>query len=659
MTLRIHLLGPLEVHGDGGPLAFPARKTAGLLAVLALRAGVAFEREWLTALLWPDVPEAQGRTSLRQALGHLRKQLGESSVVSSGDKIHLDPAQLWVDVAELERVLDRAPALRAPALEWCRGGLLATFPALEEPFDDWLGSQRARLRETTAARLEECLAALAASGELERACAVAACVLELDPTRESAHRALMRLHAERGDRSAALRQYARCRELLKSQLDIEPSAATEALRSTIAAPQPASAARSQEPAVLPTQALGGRTLLAVVPFQAVGTDSDAQLLASALSEDVTTELARFPQLGLIARSSVAAIAARSRDPDVIARESGARLVLSGSVLVRAEKARVTAALVDPTTLLELWSERWEVPLTDLFAIVDQLTRSLVGALALRIDESRLLEARKKPPERLEVYECWLRGLECLRRGTPDSDSEARHFFERALDLAPHFGRAYSGISLSHFNEWSCQAWDQWDLRERLAFENARRAVELDAADPVTHCILARIHVYRREFELGQRHLERALELNPHDTDLLVHAALALAQLGEPDRACELAEHSLRLNPKHPDWYCAAAAFPCFVARRLDDCIRYGSRAPDAFVDTRALLAAAHAHRGELDAAREHAARFVQQFQLKICATLELASERALLWLLQVNPLLRPADEAYLRDGLRLAGVGSS
>ncbi len=191
-----------------------------------------------------------------------------------------------------------------------------------------------------------------------------------------------------------------------------------------------------------------------------------------------------------------------------------------------------------------------------------------------------------------MHECWLRGLECLRRGSDRSDDEARSFFEQALGLSPTFGRAHAGISLSHFNDWSCQAWERWDERERLAFEHARRAVELDDQDHVTHFILARIHVYRREFELGERHLEQALALNSNDADMLMHAAVAFSQLGDGERAVGLADDAMRLNPKHPDWYYAVAAFPRLVCRRHSEVLRFALKAPDGFVDTRALLAIA-------------------------------------------------------------------
>jgi len=647
---------------DGSNVELPARKSEALLAVLALRPGVPFGRDKLISMLWPDVPDTQGRTSLRQALGHLRKSLLPDAFVSSADRVHLDPRAVWVDTAELERWSRAAPGEREPLGELWRGPLLDGFAPLEDGFDTWLEGERMRLAERAAVALEECVAALSAAGATSRALETGARLLSIEPARESAHRALMKLHAERGERAAALRQYEQCRALLEREFGVAPSDETQRLQRNVVAADGTQAAPAPQWAPAPPSrrsfADEGRLPLAVIPFEASPGTPEVALLAQALTEDVTTELSRFRQLALISRASLASVLARGSAPEDIAAGTGARMLLGGSVRFHGQGARVTASLVDTTTGLQLWAERWDAPLEDPLAAADRLTRSVVSALALRIDEARLGAARRRPRERLEAYECWLRGLECLRRGAPEADDEARSFFEQALAIAPTFARAHAGISLSHFNDWSCQAWDRWELRERLAFENARRGVELDDADHVTHYILGRIYVYRREFALGERHLEQALALNVNDADFLIHAAVALTQLGQPERAWEFAETALRLNPKHPDWYYPCAAAPLFFTRRLDEAVALALRAPDALVDARAILAAAMAHLGATELATEHAQKFVHQFRLKIARGREPTTAEAVDWLLRVNPLKRDADADFLLDGLIRAGLSS-
>jgi DNA-binding SARP family transcriptional activator len=656
VVLRIRLLGAFELEHGGAPVQLPARKSEALLAVLALRPGVPFTREWLAALLWPEVPESQARTSLRQAVGHLRK-LDDGLVIGGADRLHLQPGIAWIDTAESERLADRAPSEREALTGLLRGPLLDGFPAIEQPFADWLAEERARWNERSVARLEECLAALSAAGAVERALVVGSRLLELEPTRESVYRALMRLDLERGDRIAALRRYERCRDALERRLGVTPSAETDRLRATIA--DEARTEPTRTPAVRETRMppdLAGRLRIAVVPFRGEPDADPARLLAAGLTEDVTTELARFRQLALIARGSVADAATRAASPEAIGAETGARLVVSGTVRVMAARARITAALTDTTTGLELWSERWDTAIDDPFAVLDRLTRSLVSALALRIDEARLRTTQERPRGELEAYECWLRGVECLRRGTLASDEEARGFFEQALARTPGFARAHAGISLSHFNDWSCQAWDRWDEREQKSFASAQRAVELDDSDHVTHTILARIHVYRAEFALGERHVERALALNANDADMLLHASIVLAQLGDGARATEFAASALALNPKRPDWYFPAAAFAYLVAREPERVLELGSKAPDAMVDGRAHLASAAAHVGDTAAAREHVEHFLRAFRRKIVPSREFNAFEPVNWLRRVTPFRRRSDTEYVLAGLASAGL---
>lgn len=653
MSSRIQLLGAFGLYRGDEPVPLPARKTEALLALLALRPGVALGREQLCALLWPDVPDAQARTSLRQALGHLRRALPEGALATGADQLHLVPGLVWVDTAEVEQVLARPPCEREQLPSLWRGELMAGFPAVSDAFASWLDDERARALTRLLPRVEECVAALSAAGHAVRACALAEWLVELEPTRESSQRALMRLYAERGDRASALRAFERCRSVLAQRLAIEPSEETLRLRAELAA-----AGSGLEPAPESRGRAPSRWALAILPLSASPDTGATQLLADALTEDVTTELGRFPELALLSRDAVAALVARGASLDLIARELGARVVLSGTVRGAGDRARVSAALTDTTTRLELWSQKWEVQCDDVFGALERLTRSVAAALALRIEDTRLERARRRPFERLEAYECWLRGMDCLRRGNPQEDEAARGFFERALELAPDFARAHAGISLSHFNDWSCQAWERWELRERLAFESARRAVTLDDSDPVSQLILGRIQLYRREFDLAEHHLERAVTLNPNDAMVLLHAANGFALLGKAPYALSLLEAAFWLNPTQPDWAYTIAGGARLLADEPAAAAQLMLRAPDSLVDTRAQLAIACYQAGDVAQARLHAARFVEHFSRKIARGAPVAPGDPARWFFHVNPLRRPEDEQRLQSALTSLGLGA-
>lgn len=640
----VHLLGDFALLGSGGaPLALPTRKSQALLARLARLPGAALSRAELAGLLWPDVPDDQGRQSLRQALTAVRRTLGEGVLAATGDVVALAPGALDVDVARLDAALRPGATGAAEALGEVRGPFLHLFPPVAEPFDDWVHAERAALtaRVLEAARLE--LDRLAAAGRIDEGLALAERALALDPAFEPAHRASMRLAALRGDRAAALRAHDRCREALQRAMGIAPSAETEALRREIAAAGAAGPARPHAPDRRPS--------LGVLPFEVLSAAPDHRAVARSLEQDVLVELSRFRNLDVIAGGGPG-------DGEG-ARPAGADWLVRGTVHVGEARLRLTAGLVEAATGRQVWGDRLEADVADLLAVPDRLARAVAGTLALRIDEAELASARRRPPEDREAYACWLTGLQLVHQGSLAADLEARRLFERALSLHPGFARAWTGLSLSYFNDWSCAAWERWDENEREALRCAEEAVRLDPRDHVAHCILARVWAYRREFDLAAEHLARALALNAADPEVLAHLALVRAYLGEPEQGRELALAARRLHPVHPAWYFMPLAVTELLARNPRDALAWCSRAPDAFVDSRALLAACCGHLGELDAGREHAQRFVARFRADITRGGSPGLAEAVGWMLQVTPLRRDADRAYLLEGLALAGLGAT
>jgi len=330
--------------------------------------------------------------------------------------------------------------------------------------------------------------------------------------------------------------------------------------------------------------------------------------------------------------------------------------LAGGVRRLEDRVRISVSLADTATGVQIWADRYDPAASQLLDVQDAIVAQVAAALAIHTDEARLAAARRKPLVSLEAYECWLRGRECLQRGTVEADAEARQFFERALEIDPHFARAHAGLSLSHFNEWSCQAWVQWDEKERLAFTHAARAAKLDSTDAMVEIVLGRIMLYRRRFDEAAAHVDRALALNPSDADVLAHGALCRAYLGDGANGMELAEKASRLNPVSGDWYVAPAALALFVLCRYEESIAYGVRNPHATLDCPALLAAACAHAGERERAAGYLRQFLAEFQERVVFGRQPEPGEPLRWLLHVNPFRRPEDVERVTDGLRIAGL---
>jgi DNA-binding SARP family transcriptional activator len=650
--LDIRLLGGFTLARGDGRVALPTRKVAALLAVLALRPGESVSRERLCDLLWSRSAPQQSRASLRQALTQLRRTLADGSVdplETAGDGVSLRPGPANVDADRLQLALaEDTPESLALAVQLYRGDLLDGFALSEGPFEEWRGFEAERLRRITLKALARHLNRLVEALDVEAALDLGERLLELEPAGEEIHQALIRLDIGRCAPGSAVRRYDRLRSILAETLAVAPSPASRALIASIRnGSRPSATTEPQE---------GAPPLVAVLPFVDRSPDGGQDHLALGFTEEVVRALARFRSLRILAAQTSFALGGTGTAAGQVAAHFGARYCLAGSVSAAGDTLRIGAQLLDAETDQCLWSERYEGGAAEIYVTQDEISRAVAAVLAVRIDDDLLRGTTGKPLESLASYDCWLRGLAALRGGSRESLEQARPLFERALELDPGFARAYTGLSLTHFNEWSCLAWDRWEENERCAYEYAEQGAGMDPSDHMTQFVLGRILLYRREFERAERHLTRAESLNPNDADMLAHLAFSDACLGEADRGSGRGALARRLNPFHDDWYFAFAAGTALLARRLPEVIEFARRAPHAATDMHACLACAFALQGKAAEARHHRDAFLALYQRRICAGAGAGPDAAVRWLLQVNPVRRAQDRDFLLDGLDRAGL---
>src|SRR5437867_5325272 len=232
--LSLALLGGFQARLESGsPLALPTKKAQALLAYLAIPLGRAHPRDKLATLLWSGIREESARASLRQTLFATRKALGKTkppALLVEGETLALNRSLVDGDVAAFERlVAEGTPEALASAAALYQGDLLAGFAVDEPPFEEWLVTERERLRELASEGLAKLLAHQRKAGAAEAAVQTALKLLALDPLQEPVHRTLMRLYAELGRRGAALRQYQHCLGMLQRELGVEPEAETKQL----------------------------------------------------------------------------------------------------------------------------------------------------------------------------------------------------------------------------------------------------------------------------------------------------------------------------------------------------------------------------------------------------------------------------------------------
>ena len=649
--LEIRLLGGFSVARGERSIRLPTRKAQALLARLALRPGTALARERLANLLWSRSAPAQARSSLRQALAQLRRALrdaGPDPIATAGEAVALRADAAVVDTAVLETALSRGTPEGADTVaSLYRGDLLDGFVLRDEPFfEDWLQAEVEHLRRRTLRVLIGRLQALVDAQAIEAAIALGERLLALDPAGEEIHQALIRLDIGRGALGSAMRRYECCRSVLGERLGVPPSAETQRLGHAIRA----------RPTTVSAQDGGAPPTVAVLPFADRTTGNITDYLALGFAEEVTRVLARFRSLRVIAAQSAFLLAESGGDPRQNGADLGARYVLAGSIAAAGDTLRIGVDLLDSASGHCVWSERYDARAAEVLAAQDDIARSVAAALAVRIDGDLLRAAARKPLESLEAYDCWLRGMALLRQGTPESLLDARPLFHRALAIDPGFARAYTGLSLSHFNEWSCVFWERWQDNEREAYRYAEQGVRMDDSDHMTHFVLGRILLYRREFERAERDLERAEALNPNDADMLIQLACSDALLGHAERGIERLRLARRLNPYHNDWYFAFAACTALLARRLPEAVDFARRAPHVATDMHACMACALAHQGRLDEARRHRDAFLALFRQRICTARAPAADDPVRWLLHVNPMRRSEDRTFVLAGLARAGL---
>ena len=383
--------------------------------------------------------------------------------------------------------------------------------------------------------------------------------------------------------------------------------------------------------------------LVVLPFVALGPNSQDAHISDGITEDIATELSRFHQITVLSSGSSSCLR-ESASPVAEARLMGPHYIVDGSIRWQGDSVRITARLIDATDGKQVWADRFDRAAEEMFAVQDEIVQRIVGTVAGRIEAAWAERSRRKPPSSLDAYECVLRG-NALGVGDPAAEAEAGHLFRRAIEIDPGYGLAYSKLahmlSLAWFREQS-------DSRATLeeAFHLAKHAVTLDPDEPNTHHVLGWIHLFRRSFDLAERYYRRALELNPNSAQHTSHMGDLNSFLGNADEALRWFEKARHLDPFfEPGHYWRLQGIAHFTANRLDDAIANFRHSPVIPFWTQVYLAACHAlcGHGELAAdCRNKILIAAPDFSLVRFSTKE--------------PLRREEDTARLVDGMRKAGL---
>lgn len=389
----------------------------------------------------------------------------------------------------------------------------------------------------------------------------------------------------------------------------------------------------------------GRTPIAVLPFANLG-DDEKNYFSDGLTEEIITALGRFSSLSVLARNAVMPYKGTSQSPLAIARALGVRYVVEGSVRRTQKQVRVSVQLSDPEQGRVLWAQQFDSELGELFAMQDEITRRIVGVLAVRLTRAEQERVSRKATDNLEAHDMVLRGRALMLDEGRRANVEARALFQRAIELDPGYGEAHVGLGFTYIVA-ALRGWiaDPDDALRR-AEAAARKAIQSDDRNAGAYALLGRVLSMRQQYDSAEAALRRALELNPSDSTAYSGLGDVLLYSGAIGAAIEALETALAFDPSPQPGMIVALPLAYYLQGRYRDSINFvegklGRHAEDNFVYV--VLAMAYAQSGQADDAR---------------ASADLARLR--------NPVFDPrqfgtrfrdpAHQAKVREGLRKAGL---
>ena len=606
---ELRLFGGFELrlaHGEVVDLL--GQKDRALLAILATPAGATHSRDKLASLLWSDRGEQQARDSLKHSLTKLRQCLpaaAQSSIVADRSTARLDPAAVAIDVAAFERLAGNGSTTaleQATALY--RGELLDGIGIRDPAFEEWLLVERQRLGHLLEEVLTKLLSQLMADGASERAIVTARRLLSLDPLREEASRALMQIHAERGQTAQALKMYETLRDRLESELGAKPDPATTALYHSLLGRTASIAATTVHDASLATPPpLPDKPSIAVLPFENLSNDPEQQYFSDGITEDIITELSRFHSLFVIAYHSSFAFKGKPVGIQDVGRELGVAYVVEGSVRRVADRVRISAQLVDAGTGSHLWAERYDRDALDIFAVQDEVARSVASTVCGRVEVAGRDRIERLSPTALRAYDLVLRARALTLNPTRVDNQQALACAERAMQLDPASAAAHAHAAWCHF--YNYMAFWSANPRQSLAkaYEVVQRAVVLDETESFAHAIMGSVQWFRRDFEQARTEYLEGIERNPNDFLARRFYGMFLAATGNPEASIEQINLAKRLNPFDTKWVPWNRGIAYFTARRYEEAIAALKQVRNPINEVRAWLAASYAQAGRRDEAK--------------------------------------------------------
>lgn len=377
--------------------------------------------------------------------------------------------------------------------------------------------------------------------------------------------------------------------------------------------------------------------IAVLPFQVLTDVEKLNPIMLGFTEDLITNFSMFNGLSVVSHFS-------TRHYDISSSlDSLTKLnvdyVVTGSFRYHHNKIKINIQLINVEENSVVFAgQHIETP-ESIFLAEDEVTHQIVNVLQQKIDYDLLSYSYKKKNTDLDAYIYWLKGMDIMYKGTLESDLKAREYFNEALKIDPNYARAYTGISLSYFNEWSCQVWDRWEVSSKGAQKYALKALELDENDYQALMVLGRTYLYSEEFEKAEHYFRKSIRMNPNDATNLMSIAFFMVYLGYANEALKLYNKANKLNPFQKDQYLTYGAFIYFELGEFEKTISIAKKIKirETWVDFPAFIAAAYFHLNDFESANKYWKMYLEMFKNHIQREGQFTEEDALKWQINISP----------------------
>jgi TolB-like protein/cytochrome c-type biogenesis protein CcmH/NrfG len=405
---------------------------------------------------------------------------------------------------------------------------------------------------------------------------------------------------------------------------------------------------------LKTIPLADKPSIAVLPFNNMSGDPEQEYLSDGISEDIITALSKLRWFLVIARNSTFVYKGLAVDVKQAGRELGVDYVVEGSVQTAGNRIRISARLIDRTTGKNLWAEKYDRELADIFDIQDEITQTVVATIEPRLVAAEGVRSQRRSGENLNAWQLVMRAMSHFGKLTSKESQSAIALLEEAVEKYPDYGPAHGllafALLVSGHVGWIPETGDPRHTTELVhrAGELARRAVELDYEDPWAHYALGNYCFIERRTDEAVREYLKAIDLNPNFAIAYGSLGRALVFDGQPEDAINYFQKALRMSPHDPlvAVFCSGMGTAHYYAHRYDEAVewcRKGIRERPGYTAVHRILCASLAMAGRTEEA-EAAAATLRRLQPDI----------SIAWIEQHVPYTPRAIPHFL-DGMRKAG----